>query len=375
MVTIKEVGSKSQLREFVKFPFEVYKKSANWVPPIIADEMASFDKENNPAFKTARAWLFLAYSNGKIVGRVVAIINTLELERQNIKKMRFGWCDFIDDPEVSKSLMNKVIEMAQTHKMDHIEGPMGFSNLDKVGVLTEGFDSLGTMVTWYNHPYYAAHFEALGFKKEKEYFENTMPTSDADPSFFLRINKLVKKRFSLKEVNVSSKAELLEYVDPMFDLLDLTYAKLASYAPISPAQRDYIKKRFINFVDPEFIKFVVDENDRLIAFAVVLPSFARALQKAKGKLFPFGWYHLWRAKNRKKVDRAIFYLIGVHPDYQNKGVTAIIFNQYYETFTKRGVKTGIRTPELSDNLAARQIWKHVQPTVHKKRCTFRMDLQ
>lgn len=374
MVTVKEVVSKSELREFVKFPFKLYKGSQNWVPPIIVDEMASFDKENNPAFKTARAWIFLAYKEDTIVGRVVAIINTLEVEQQQIRKMRFGWCDFIDDGEVSKALINKIIELARIHKMDHIEGPMGFSNLDKVGVLTSGFDSLGTMVTWYNHPYYQAHFEALGLKKEKEYFENTMPTSDADPSFFLRINKLVKKRFSLKEVNVTSKAELLEYVDPMFDLLDLTYAKLASYAPISQEQREYIKKRFISFVDPEFIKFVVDAEGKLIAFAVVLPSFARALQKAKGKLFPFGWYHLWRAKNKKNVERAIFYLIGVHPEYQNKGVTAIIFNQYYETFKKRGVKTGIRTPELSDNLAARQIWKHVQPTVHKKRCTFRKNL-
>ncbi len=372
MISLKEATSKAEIKQFVKFPHSLYKGSLYWVPPLIVDEMNTFDKEKNPAFKTASTWLFLAYKNNEIVGRVAAIINTLEVERQQIKKMRFGWCDFIDDHDVSEALLNKVMELAKTEKMEHIEGPMGFSNLDKVGVLTEGFEELGTMVTWYNHPYYPAHYERLGFKVEKEYVENTMPTEKADPSFFVRINELVKKRYSLREVNVKSKKELLNYVDPMFDLLDLTYAQLASYAPISNEQREYIKNRFISFVDPEFIKFVVDKDDRLVAFAVVLPSFAEALQKARGKLFPFGWYYLLRA--RKNCDRAIFYLIGVHPDYQNKGVTAIIFNQYYKTFNKRGVKTGIRTPELSDNIAARQIWKHVQPTVHKRRRTYRKEV-
>ena len=372
MITLKEAISKAEIKQFIKFPFTLYKESSYWVPPLIADEMNTFNKEKNPAFKSARMWLFLAYKDHKIVGRVAAIINTLEVEQQKIKKMRFGWCDFIDNIEVSEALMSKISELAQTEQMDHIEGPMGFSNLDKVGVLTEGFDSIGTMVTWYNHSYYQSHYERLGFEVGKEYMENTMPAHKADPAFFVRINKLVKQRFSLREVNVKNKKELLQYVDPMFDLLDLTYAQLASYAPISDEQRQYIKNRFLGFVDPEFIKFVVDKDDTLVAFAVVLPSFAEALQKAKGKLYPFGWYHL--SKARKHCDRAIFYLIGVHPDYQNKGVTAIIFNQYYKTFTKRGIKTGIRTPELSDNLAARQIWKHVQPTVHKRRCTYRKNL-
>ncbi len=372
MITLKEATSKTDIKQFVKFPFTLYKDSKYWVPPLIADEMDTFDKEKNPAFKTARMWLFLAYKNNEIVGRIAAIINTLEVEQQNVKKMRFGWCDFIDDFEVSEALLGKVTELAKTEHMNHLEGPIGFSNLDKVGVLTEGFESLGTMVTWYNHPYYQSHYEQLGLKVEKEYFENSLPTSNADPSFFVRINEMVKKRYSLREVNVTTKKQLLPYIDPMFDLLDLTYANLTSYAPISNEQRAYIKNRFMSFVDPEFIKFVVDKEDKLVAFAVVLPSFAKALQKAKGKLFPFGWYYLLKA--RKKCDRAIFYLIGVHPDYQNKGVTAIIFNQYYKTFNKRGITTGIRTPELSDNIAARQIWKHIKPTVHKKRCTYRLDI-
>lgn len=372
MITLKEATTKAEIKQFVKFPFTLYKGSPYWVPPLIADEMDTFDKKKNPAFKTARMWLFLAFKNNEVVGRVAAIINTLEVEQQNIKKMRFGWCDFIDEFEVSEALLDKVTELAQSEQMDHVEGPIGFSNLDKVGVLTEGFDSLGTMVTWYNHAYYQSHYEHLGLKVAKEYVENSMPTANADPSFFVRINELVKKRYSLREVNVKNKKELLQYVDAMFDLLDLTYAQLSSYAPISNEQREYIKNRFMSFVDPEFIKFVVNKEDKLIAFAVVLPSFAEALQKAKGKLFPFGWYHLLKA--RKNCDRAIFYLIGVHPDYQNKGVTAIIFNQYYKTFKKRSVTTGVRTPELSDNTAARQMWKHVKPTVNKRRCTYRKEL-
>ena len=372
MITLKEATTKSDIKQFVKFPFSMYRDCPHWVPPLITDEMDTFDKSKNPAFKTARTSLFLAYRENRIVGRVATIVNTLEVEQQNIKKMRFGWCDFIDDPEVSKVLLGKVVDLARAEKMEHIEGPMGFSNLDKVGVLTEGFDSLGTMVTWYNYPYYQAHYERMGFKIGKEYVENTMATQEADPAFFVRINELVKKRYSLREVNVTNRKELMQYVDPMFDLLDLSYSQLASYTPISDEQREYIKNRFISFVDPELIKFVVGEDDQLVAFAVVLPSFAKGLQKAKGKLFPFGWYHLLSA--RKKYHRVIFYLIGVHPDYHNKGVTAIIFKQYYEIFKKRGVKVGIRTPELSDNTAARQIWKHVQPTVHKRRCTYRKDI-
>ncbi|HET8736124.1 MAG TPA: GTP cyclohydrolase, partial [Pricia sp.] len=236
MITLKEAVSKADIKEFVKFPFSLYKGSPYWVPPLIADEMDTFDKEKNPAFKTARSWYFLALRDDEVVGRVAAMINTLEIERQHIKKMRFGWCDFIDDHAVSKALLAKVTELARAEGMDHIEGPMGFSNLDKVGVLTEGFDNLGTMVTWYNHPYYSGHYQRLGLKVEKEYVENTMPTQKADPSFFVRINELVKKRYSLREVNVKTKRELLQYVGPMFDLLDLTYATLASYAPISDEQ-------------------------------------------------------------------------------------------------------------------------------------------
>ncbi|SDQ78927.1 GNAT family N-acetyltransferase [Flagellimonas zhangzhouensis] len=372
MVTIKEVQTKSDLKDFVKFPFSLYKGSPYWVPPIIKDEMESFDKTKNPVFKSAEATFFLAYKDNKIVGRVAAIINRLEVEEQGLKKMRFGWFDFVDDLEVSKTLLDKVKEIGQQHQLEYMEGPVGFSNLDKVGVLTEGFDHIGTMVTWYNHPYYQSHFEHHGFTKEKEYRESKFLASNADPKLFEKANLLIKKRYGLKELNFDKSADIMPWVDKMFDLFNETYAKLSSFVKITDIQKEYFKKKYISFINPEYIKFVVDAEDNLVAFAIVMPSFSEALQKANGKLFPLGIFHLLSA--RKNSKDAIFYLIGIHPNYQNKGVTSIIFNEYYHTFKKRGVVNCIRTPELEDNLAIQQMWKHFDPKVIKRRRTYVKDL-
>ncbi|WP_430966331.1 GTP cyclohydrolase [Spongiimicrobium sp. 2-473A-2-J] len=372
MVTIKEATSKSDLKKFVKFPFSLYRDSPYWVPPIIKDELETFDRDKNPVFKDADAWFFLAYKNDVLVGRVVAIINNIEVNRQQLRKMRFGWFDFIDDPEVSERLLEKVAEIGKDHQLDYMEGPVGFSNLDKVGVLTEGFDHIGTMITWYNHPYYAGHLERLGFVKEKEYLENKFPFGNADPALFTRVQALIKKRYGLREINCTKTSEVLPWTDQMFDLFNETYSALASFVPITDIQKAYFKKKYISLINPEYIKFIVDKEDKLVSFAIVMPSFSRALQKAKGKLFPFGVFHLLRAK--KHNTDVIFYLIGVHPEYQNKGVTAIVFNEYYKTFTKNGIKNCIRTPELEENTAIRQIWKHFNPIVHKRRRTYRKNL-
>ena len=372
MVTLKEAVSKAELKAFVKFPFSLYKASEYWVPPIIADELETFDKTKNPAFQNAEARFFLAYKNEKMVGRVVAIINHLEVDQQQIKKMRFGWFDFIDDPEVSKSLLDKVAEIGRRHELDFMEGPVGFSNLDKVGVLTEGFDHIGSMITWYNYPYYASHYERFGFKKEKGYVENKFPAKNADPALFTKLNGLIKRRYGLREINFTKTEEVLPLTDKMFDLFNETYSKLSSFVPITEVQKAYFKKKYITFINPEYIKFIVDKEDALIAFAIVMPSFSRALQRAKGKLFPFGIFHLLKAKKYNKD--ALFYLIGIHPEYQNKGVTAIIFNEYYKTFNKKGIEMCYRTPELEDNIAIRQMWKHFDPKIFKRRCTYKKDL-
>ncbi len=372
MITITEVKSKQDFKRFVEFPFSLYKGNPYWVPPIIKDELETFDSSKNPAFKNAEARFFLAIKNGKVVGRVAAIVNWLEVKEQQLKKMRFGWFDFVDELLVSKALLEKVQAIGQQHELEYMEGPVGFSNLDKVGVLIEGFDHIGTMITWYNHPYYPSHYEAHGFVKEKEYLENKFKAAAADPILFAKANRLIKKRFQLRELNFTRSKDIMPWVDQMFDLFNSSYASLASFVKITDVQKEYFKKKYISFINPEYIKFVVDKDDQLVAFAIVMPSFSKALQKAKGKLFPFGAFHLLRAKKHSKD--VIFYLIGIRPDYQNKGVTAIIFNEFHETFTKKGIDNCIRTPELEENTAIAQIWRHFNPVTHKRRRTYKKVL-
>ncbi|MCL6266101.1 GTP cyclohydrolase [Flagellimonas myxillae] len=373
MVKVKQVQSRADLKKFVKFPFTLYKDSPYWVPPIIKDEMETFNSDKNPVFHNAQASYFLAYKDGELVGRVAAIVNWLEVKEQKLWKMRFGWFDFVDDLEVSSALLEKVAEIGHQHKLDYMEGPVGFSNLDKVGVLIDGFDHIGTMITWYNHPYYQKHYEKHGFVKEKEYLENKFLFANADPKIFEKANLLIKKRYGLQELNFTSSKEIMPWVDKMFDLFNNSYSSLASFVKITDVQKEYFKKKYISFINPEYIKFIVDSDDQLIAFAIVMPSFSQALQKANGKLLPTGVFHLLKAKKHSKD--VIFYLIGIRPDFQNKGVTAIIFNEYYKTFKKRGVVNCIRTPELEENVAIRQMWKHFDPVTHKRRRTYRKSLK
>ena len=372
MINIKEVHDRKGLKTFVKFPFKLYKGSKYWVPPIISQEIRTFDKNVNPVFKNADARFFLAYKGKDIVGRVAAIINWLEVDGQSIKKMRFGWFDAIDDIAVTKALIDKVNEIGKANNLDYMEGPIGFSNLDKVGVLTEGFDEIGTMITWYNHPYYAEHFKALGFEVEKRYIESRFPFSNIKPETFTKAQALIKRRYKLKALSFNTNKEILPYTNEMFDLFEASHAGLASFVEINQEQRDYFKKKFISFLNPEYVKFVVNEDDKLVAFAIVTPSYAEALQKMQGRLLPFGFRHLLHAKKHNKW--ATFYLIGVSPDYQNKGVTAIIFDEFYKEFSKKQVVECIRGPELAENTAIHQIWKHFDPVIHKKRCTFKKNI-
>jgi len=372
MISIKEVKTKSDLKAFVKFPFKLYKDSNYWVPPIISEEMKTFNKKENPVFNDAEARLFLAYKNNEIVGRVAAIINWLEVKNQTLKKMRFGWFDFIDDLEVSQALLNQIESIGKEHGLEFAEGPVGFSNLDKVGVMTEGFEHISTMITWYNHPYYIKHYEHAGYIVEKSYSESQFPFKNVKPEFFFKAQELIKRRYQLKALKFTKTEEVMPYVDKMFDLFNESYASLSSFVAITDIQKEYFKKKFISFINPEYIKFVVDKDDKLVGFAIVMPAFAKALQKMKGKLFPFGFRHILHAKKHSKD--VIFYLIGIHPDYQNKGVHAVIFNEYYNTFTEKGIQTCIRTPELEDNYAIHQIWKHFDPVVYARRKTLRKDL-
>jgi ribosomal protein S18 acetylase RimI-like enzyme len=372
MITLKKIISKREMKQFVTFPFSVYKDNKYWVPPIIKDEVDNFDPKKNPVFENADAQFFVAIRDGKIVGRIVAIINWFEVEKQQIKKMRFGWFDVIDDLEISKVLINKVKEIGLENKLEYIEGPIGFNNLDKTGVLVEGFDHIGTMITWYNHPYYKEHLEALGFIKEKEYLENKFKFKNVDGVYFDRVSTIIKRRFKLKALDFTKTSDLLPYVDEMFDVFDKSYSKLSSFVPISESQIAFFKKKYISFINPEYIKFVVDQHHKVVAFAIVMPSFSEALQKAKGTLFPFGLFHLLKARKHSKD--VTFYLIGVHPEYQNKGVHAIIFDQYTKTFAPLGIDNCIRTPELEDNEAIKKLWENFDPVTHKRRRTYRKNI-
>ncbi|WP_136481157.1 GNAT family N-acetyltransferase [Cognatitamlana onchidii] len=372
MVILKEVKSKKDLKKFVKLPFKLYKDSKYWTPPIISEELSSFNTKENPVFNDAEARLFLAYKNNQLVGRIAAIINWVEINKQEVKKMRFGWFDFIDDFEVSQTLLNKVEDIGKLNKLEFMEGPVGFSNLDKVGLVTDGFNHIALMVTWYNHPYYVKHYEKALFKEEKVYVETKIPFKNINKEVFEKAQALIKRRYQLRALNFTKTNQLMPYVDDMFELFNESYASLPSFVPISNEQIAHLKKKFISFVNPEYIKFVVDKEDKLVGFAVVMPSFAKALHKIKGKLFPFGFIKILQAK--KHSDEAVFYLIGVKPEYQNKGIHSIIFNEYYQLLTKKGINNCYRTPELIENDSARKIWRHFDSEIYRTRKTFKKEL-
>ena len=372
MIEVKEIRSKKELKKFVKFPFELYKNNPYWIPPLISEELDSFDPKKNPVFEHAEARFFLAYRKGEIVGRVAAIINRFEVNDQKVRKMRFGWLDFIDDTEVSKALLEQVERIGREEKLEFMEGPVGFSNMDKVGILTEGYDQLGTMITWYNHPYYVDHMEELGFSPANKFLESYFYTKDAEIDKFHRMAQVIARRYELTPVVFKSAKEVMPYVNDIFQLFNTSYSKLASYVPISDKQIEYFKNKYIRFINPDFIKIVIDKNKKIVAFAITMPSFGRALQKANGHLFPFGFFHLLQA--RKKSRESIFYLIGIDPAYQKKGVTAIIFDLFHKAFQRHGITKGIITPELEENKDIQLIWEKFKPVHNKRRATYRKDL-
>ncbi len=369
MIRIETAQSRQDLKTFVQFPFDLYKNDPCWVPPVFNEELKFFDPNQNPVFDHSKAFFLLAYnSKSQLVGRAAAIINELDESLLNIKKIRFGWLDFVDDYEVSMALFEAIKSIGKQHERTYMEGPMGFSNLDKVGVLTSGFVTVGTMATWHNFDYYQKHYEHYGFKVEKEYFENRFLFNNIDISKAIKVSKIVQHRFGYSILNPRRRKEVMNYANEMFNLFNQTYSKLSSYLPITDREIEYIKQKFLGFISADFIKFVFDKDKKMIAFAIVMPQFAHALIKSKGRLLPFGFMRILWAKKFSKT--AIFYLIGVNEEHQNKGVTALLFESYYKDFTKRGIKECVRTPELSDNTAIRLLWKDFLPEVYKTRATY-----
>ena len=375
MISIKKVTSDDDFKDFVKFPNRLYKDSKYWVSPIINEELEMMNKEKNPVFNNAEAEFFIALKNNKIVGRIAAIINWIEIEEQKKSKVRFGWYDVIDDLEVSRKLIDEVIKFGKKRNLSFIEGPVGFSNMDKAGLLTHGFEELNTMITWYHNSYQKDHLEKIGMKKQAEWVEYKIQifSEKEAPEKVKKFSNLIMKRYHLRPLNFKKTKEILPYIDEMFDLLNKTYNNLQTFVPIQKYQIDHYKDRYLRYIHPDFIKSVVDKNGKLIAFAITMPSFSRALKKMNGKLFPFGFLRILMAQ--KFNSRASLYLIGVHPDYQNKGVTAILFNDLQTMFNRRGIKEVETNPELIENKSIQAFWKNYKNELHKKRCTYRMDIK
>ena len=374
MIKVKKVESKKNVKDFVMFPFELYKDCEYWVPPIINEEIDAMDMNKNPVFKNAEAEFYLAYKDNKIAGRIAAIVNWVEIEEQKKNKLRFGWYDTIDDINVSKALMDKVLEFGKNRKLEFVDGPVGFSNMDKAGLLIEGYDELNTMITWYHYPYQKEHLKKLGFSKLAEWVEYKIKIFSAEeaPEKVKKFSKIIQERYNLKVVNFKSTKEIIPYVDKMFELLNVTYSNLQTYVTIKQYQIDFYKEKFIKYIHPDFIKCCLDENDNLIAFLITMPSFSRALKKINGKIGLMGYFHLFKAQHFN--DRVSLYLIGVDPKYQSKGVTAVIFNELQQTFNNRGIVEVETNPELVENKAIQAFWKNYESTLHKRRATFTKSL-
>jgi len=374
MISLQEMKTKKELKKFIKVPFRLYKNEPNWVPPIIQDELDSMDASKNPVFKNATARFFIAYKNQKAVGRVCAIVNDIEIKQQGKPKMRFGWFDTIDDIAVTTALLEQVAQIGKENQLEYMEGPVGFSNMEKAGLLIEGYEYLNTMITWYNFPYYKEHFENLGFEKASEWVEYHIKIDDAENQNpkVAKFANIITERYNLSPLQFETSDDIRPHVDEMFGLLNKTYNKLETFVPIQQYQIDHYKDTYLKYIHPDFIKCVKDQSGSIVAFAITMPSFSKALKKANGKLFPLGFQHLLKAK--KKNERASFYLIGIDPEYQNKGVTAIIFQMMQELFNKRGITEVETNPELEDNKAIQQLWKNYEHKLHKRRRTYRKAL-
>ena len=374
MINVKEIHTREELNTFVEFPFTLYKDHPYWVPPIKKEELEVLDKTKNPVFKNAEAAFFLAYKNEKVVGRIAAMINWIEVDHLQKRKVRFGWFDTIDDVNVTKALLEAVRTFGHAHNMSFMEGPVGFSNLDKAGMLVEGYEEMNTMITHYNYPYYVEHMQQLRMEKLAQWVEYEIKISSFEdsPEKVRRFGEMILERYELNVLHFTKTKQLLPYVEQMFVLLEETYNKLQTFVPVQPYQIQHYKEKYFRYIHPEYIKCVADKNGKLVAFVIIMPSFTKALKKANGKMFPWGIFHVLKAQYFNH--RASFYLIGVHPEYQNKGVTAIIFNEIQKLFNKKGITVVETNPELEENDAIQNMWKNYEHRLHKKRATFTTSL-
>ena len=374
-IVIKKVSDKASLKKFVYFNINLYKGCEQYVPPLIYDEMATLDKEKNPAFDHCEAEYFLAYKGEEIVGRIAAIINHKANEIWNQKHARFSFVDFIDDKEVSNKLFATAESWAQHKGMTHIQGPIGFTDLDHEGLLIEGYDRISTMLTSYSYPYYRKHIEGLGYKKDQDWNEFLINIPDGVPERFERIAQVVQKRFGLVVKHFSNKKEVMGYAHDVFRLLNKAYKDLYGYVELTEKQIDYYVNMYIPMLRLEFFTVILRQEDhRLVGFGIGLPSLAIALQKAKGKFLPTGWYHLYRALKGNDNEILDLLLIGVDPEYQGKGVNSLIFNEFIPAANRLGFKVAESNPELASNTRVQSMWDGMDAEQHKTRRAYIKEL-
>ena len=370
-ITIKEVKTKRELRRFVQFGIDLYKGNNYYCPPIILDEINAFSPSGNPALEVCDFVVYMAYRNDKIVGRIVGIVNHRANEAWNVKKCRFGWFECIDDYEVFKALLDAVAEWGRSKGMTCLNGPVGFTDFDHQGLLIEGFDYNAPMASLYTHPYYVAHYERYGLRKEADWIEYQIHPPKEAPERMQRVAKLVEDRYKLHTVKVKSVRELKKrYGYSYFDVIDSAYQKLYNYQPMTDRQKQYYCKMFFPLLNFDFVTMVANEKDEIVAAGVGMPSLSAALRKCKGRLFPFGWYHLLKALKAKKMTDFDLLLIAVRPDYQDKGVASLIFTEMTPYFTQYGIERVETTAILetnTKNLANFIIFDHIQ---HKRRRAF-----
>ncbi len=374
-VEIKKVSSKKDLKIFVRFANRMYKGNPCYVPSMPFDDMGTFDPKENGAYDFSEAELYLAYKEGKLVGRVAAIINSKANKAWNVKQVRFGWVDFIDDMEVSSALLDAVAEFGRSRGMTQIVGPLGFTDFDPEGMLVEGFDRISTMALIYNHPYYPEHLKKLGFEKETGWIENRITIPEELPEKFNRVIELMNQKYGLTVKKLSTSQIKKEgYGRKFFKLINETYNVLYGFSLLSDKQIDKYVNLYLSFIDARMLAFIEDKEGNLIAAAASMPSIAQALQKCRGELFPFGWWHLVKAMFWKKSDTVELLLIGVVPEWQKKGIVALLFDDMLKTYKKLGFKYAETNAMLESNVKIQAMFDSFEREQHKRRWVFGKEL-
>lgn len=366
-VDIKKVVGAADMKAFITLPHEIYKGCAQYVPDMDVDVRNMFDVRQNAGLAFSDIQAFLAFRGKKVVGRVAAIINHKANETWNVKNVRFGLLEFIDDPQVSAALIAAVEQWGKERGMEYIQGPMGITDFDKEGMLVEDFHLTASMIEIYNHPYYPRHIEALGFEKEADWVQIRVKIPQEVPAKYARVAALSEEMFGLKVIKVSKREAMGEWGHKLMELMNEAYAPLFGFSRMSEGQIEKFLKTYVPLLDMDMVPLIVNEKNELVCGCVTLGSLSRALQKAKGKLSRFGWFHILKSLKFKHEDTAQLLLIAVRPDMQGLGLTALVFNNLIPIYNKKGYKWAETAPQLETNVKELSQWKPMNPEYIKRR--------